>query len=165
MGCLPLCILSNKSNSCSQLTPQPPYGAALQTQFFAASFFRVKTFSRFPLGHLLPSPPHAARAPADAEIFLLIRLSHKDGIKKVENTSALAFPLQAVGMIRRQSGVSMQLIEADVRFLRHELQSFLVRPKSLRPIHICDIFHQYLRSSMQQITLRPSERPTFLSCQ
>ena len=110
----------------------------------------------FPAPHSVISYPHAARAPADAEIFLLIRLSHKDGIKKVENTPALAFPLQTVGMIRRQRGVSMHLIEVDIRFLRHELQTFLLRSKSLRPIHICDIFLQYLRTSMQ-ITLRPSE--------
>ena len=51
---LSLYILSTKSDSCSHMTPQPPYGAALQTQFFAATFFRVKTFSPFPLGHLLP---------------------------------------------------------------------------------------------------------------
>ena len=82
----------------------------------------------FPGSHSVISYPHAARAPADAEIFLLIRLSHKDGIKKVENTSALAFPLQASGTIRRQrqSGVrvNMQLIEVDIRFLRHELHFF-----------------------------------------
>ena len=93
------------------------------TQFFTGLLPR-QNFSPPPLGRSYP--------PADAEIFLL-RLSHKDGIKKVENTSALAFSLQTAGMIRRQSccKVNMQLIEVDIRYLRHELQLFPL-PKSFR---------------------------------
>ena len=90
-------------------------------------FYRPSSASK-----LFPPPLGRSYPPADAEIFLL-RLSHKDGIKKVENTSALAFSLQTAGMIRRQSccKVNMQLIEVDIRYLRHELQLFLL-PKSFR---------------------------------
>ena len=49
-----------------------------------------------------PSPPAAAHLQILRRSFFLL-LSHKDGIKKVENTSALAFSLQAIGMIRTQS--------------------------------------------------------------
>ena len=90
------------------MTPQPPYGSALprvETQFFTAELLPRQNFYH----SVIPSCPHTpARAPADAEIFLL-RLSHKDGIKKVENTPPLAFPLQAVA----DKGLKLKLIETN----------------------------------------------------
>ena len=63
--------------------------------FFLRRFSRVKTFPL--LGH--PPPPSAAAHLHILRRSFFLQLSHKDGIKKVENTSALAFSLQAIGMI------------------------------------------------------------------
>ena len=93
------------------MTPQPPYGSALQRR---DPIFCLKLLPRQNFYHSVISPSAAARAPADAEIFLL-GLSHKDGIKKVENTSALAFSPPAEQTKGERVRVNMQLIEVDTR--------------------------------------------------
>ena len=62
--------------------------------FFAALLPR----QNFSPARSSPSPLAAAHLQILRRSFFL-QLSHKDGIKKVENTSALAFSLQAIGMI------------------------------------------------------------------
>ena len=130
------------------LNPHTDPLSRVETQFFAELLPRQNFY------HSVISPPTSARAPADAEIFLL-RLSHKDGIKKVENTSALAFPLQAEQTKAKWGWVNMQLIEVDIRVLRHELHIFsseqkgfsgrrCISPTSLT--NICDSMRSHWNS-------------------
>ena len=74
---------------------RPNFFAALLLFFCGAS----PASKLFPCS-VIPLPPSAAAHLHILRRSFFLQLSHKDGIKKVENKSALAFSLQAIGMIR-----------------------------------------------------------------
>ena len=82
---------------------------------FLRRFPRVKTFPL--LGH--PPPPSAAAHLHILRRSFFLQLSHKDGIKKVENTSALAFSLQAIGMIWGHKAATKWVSQHATNWSRH----------------------------------------------
>ena len=99
-----------------QLSLMFPHGFQHTEPLSRPNFLR-RSFCFFaallPRQNFSPARSSPSLPPAAVHLHILrrsffLQLSHKDEIKKVENTSALAFSLQAIGMIRTQSCYKLQ---------------------------------------------------------